>query len=141
MQIKHELIQQVVLSMAAEHGQAYTANLFTEKYHQLGGGSLPLVVGNTWNNQQNIFHRWLAGRTPQQRAKIRELLPAIIESLPDGLVAQLLAAESIEYRALDAAERSVRDAKNAFMRSRRALFIQEHCTDRNSGPAGGSLFH
>lgn len=141
MEIRHELIQAVVLAMAAETGQAHTANLITENYHQLGGGSLPLVVGSTWNNQQNIFHRWLEGRTLQQRTKIRELLPAIIASLPDGLAAQLLAAESIEYRALDAAERSVRDAKTAFMRSRRALFIQEHRTDRNSGPAGNSLFH
>lgn len=141
MQIKHELIQTLLLAMAAEMGQAYTANIITEHYHRLGGGDLPLVAGSTWNNQQNIFHRWLDGRTAQQRNKIGQLVPAILEALPDGLVAQLLAAESIEYRALDAAERSVKEAKSAFMRNRKAIFIQEYRSSRNNGPAGGNVFH
>lgn len=141
MQIKHERIQVLLLAMAAEMGQAYTANIITEHYHRLGGGDLPLVIGNTWNNQQNIFHRWLEGRTPQQRNKISRLVPAILEALPDGLTAQLLAAESVEYRALDAAERSIREAKSAFMRNRKAIFIQEYRSSRNNGPAGGNIFH
>lgn len=141
MELKHSRIHSVLLAMAAEMGQAAAAALITENYHALGGGDLPLVPGNIWNNQQNIFHRWIEGRTAQQREKIRELVPAILESLPDGLAAQLLAAESVECRALEAAERSVREARSAFMRSRKAIFIQQYRADRNSGPAGGNLFH
>lgn len=77
MEIKHERIQTLLLALAAEMGQAAAAAIITEKYHQLGGGSLPLVVGSIWNNQQNIYHRWIEGRTQQQRDKIRELVPAI----------------------------------------------------------------
>lgn len=141
MQIKHEHIEIVLLSWAAEVGQAHPANKIAENYIKLGGGKLPLRDGDTWNNQQYIFHRWLKGETTQQREKIALLIPAILESLPDGLAAQLLAAESVEYRALDAAERSVREAKSAFMRSRKAIFMQEYRASRNSGPAGGSLYH
>lgn len=141
MEIKHSCIHSVLLALAAEIGQAAAAALITENYHALGGGDLPLVPGRIWNNQQNIFHRWIEGRTVQQREKIRKLVPAILESLPDGVAAQLLAAESQEYRALDAAERSVREAKSAFMRSRREIYIRQYRADRNSGPAGGNLFH
>lgn len=77
MGIKHEQIQTIAFSLAAKVGQAAAAAMITEKYHELGGGNLPLVVGNIWNNQQNIFHRWLEGRTSHQRLKIRELAPAI----------------------------------------------------------------
>jgi hypothetical protein len=77
MEIKHEQIQTLALSLAAMVGQAAAATMITEEYHKQGGGNLPLVAGNIWNNQQNIFHRWLEGRTPHQRLKIRELAPAI----------------------------------------------------------------
>lgn len=77
MEIKHERIQTLLLALAAEMGQAAAAAIITEKYHQLGGGNLPLVVGSIWNNQQNIYHRWIEGRTHQQREKLRELVPAI----------------------------------------------------------------
>lgn len=77
MEIKIERIQTLLLAMAAEMGQAAAAASITEQYHLLGGGNLPLVVGNIWNNQQNIFHRWLNGDTPLQREKLRELVPAI----------------------------------------------------------------
>lgn len=141
MKIKFERIQQLLLAMAAETGQAAAAAMITEKYHQLGAGRLPLVPGETWNNQQNIFHRWLKGETRQQREKLFELLPAILELLPDDMAAQLLAAESVEYRALSAAERSLREAKSAFMKTRRALFIQEYRSGRNGGPAGSCQLH
>lgn len=141
MQIKHELVQTLLLALAAEHGQAGAAADITENYHKLGGGPLRLVPGKIWNNQQNIYHRWIEGNTAKQRDKIAQLIPAILESLPDGLAGQILAAESVEYRALDAAERSVQEAKSAFMRSRKAMFMQEYRASRNSGPAGGSLYH
>lgn len=141
MQIKHEHIEIALLALAAELGQAGVAEDITKNYHKLGGGKLPLRVGDTWNNQQYIFHRWLKGKTALQREKMQQLIPAILELLPDGLSAQLLAAESEEYRALDAAERSVQEAKSAFMRNRKAIFMQEYRASRNGGPAGGSLYH
>lgn len=77
MEITHEQARMLALSLASKVGQAAAAAMITEEYLKLGGGNLPLVPGNIWNNQQNIFHRWLEGRTPQQRLKIRELAPAI----------------------------------------------------------------
>lgn len=77
MEIKHERIQSQLLAMAGRMGQAAAAAAITESYHKLGGGDLPLVVGSTWNNQQNIYHRWIECRTPQQQEKIRKLIPAI----------------------------------------------------------------
>lgn len=77
MEITHDQTVSLLLSMAAEMGQAAAAASITEHYHALGGGNLPLVVGNVWNNQQNIFHRWIEGRTQMQREKVRELIPAI----------------------------------------------------------------
>ncbi|MCR9028373.1 toxin YdaT domain-containing protein [Citrobacter amalonaticus] len=115
MKIKHEIIQCVLLSWAAEVGQAHAANLITEKYLQLGGGSLPLERGKTWNNQQNIFHRWLNGETPKRIAKIRELLPSILLVLPGELSARLVLSNSIEYRALQMAKIAVSEAADAYV--------------------------
>ena len=141
MEIKHEHAEMVLLAWAAEVGQAHVANKIAESYISLGIGKLPLRDGDTWNNQQYIFHRWLKGVTAQQRGKIQQLVPAIVDALPVGLAAQLLAAESVEYRALDAAERSVQEAKSAFMRNRKAIFMQECRASRNGGSSGNTLIH
>lgn len=77
MEINHERIQTLLLALAAEMGQAAAAASITEQYHLQGGGDLPLVVGRIWNNQQNIYHRWINGDTQLQREKLRELVPAI----------------------------------------------------------------
>lgn len=77
MKIKHEHIESVLLALAAEKGQAWVANAITEEYLRQGGGELPLVLGKDWNNQQNIYHRWLKGETNAQREKIQKLIPAV----------------------------------------------------------------
>ncbi|MDK9356754.1 toxin YdaT family protein [Lelliottia wanjuensis] len=104
MEIKHEHVQCALLAWTAEVGQPYAANKITEEYHQLGGGNLPLVVGKTWANQQNIFHRWLKGETFQQREKIRQLLPAILRTLPRSVRHRLSIYDTLERRALLAAQ-------------------------------------
>ncbi|MCV5686191.1 DUF1627 domain-containing protein [Escherichia coli] len=78
MKIKHEHIESVLFALAAEKGQAWVANAITEEYLRQGGGELPLVPGKDWNNQQNIYHRWLKGETKTQREKIQKLIPAIL---------------------------------------------------------------
>ncbi|SAF46000.1 toxin YdaT family protein [Enterobacter kobei] len=141
MQIKHEHIQCVLLAWAAEVGQAHAAEAITAEYLRLGGGSLPLVAGNTWNNQQNIFHRWLDGRTAQRRAKIRELLPAILAVLPRSVRCRLSIYDTIERRALLAAQDALGAAIDAHDDAIEALYQQVHHAERNSGPAGNSLYH
>lgn len=76
MKIKHEHIESVLFALAAEKGQAWVANAITEEYLRQGGGELPLVPGKDWNNQQNIYHRWLKGETKTQREKIQKLDPS-----------------------------------------------------------------
>ncbi|MDU3302052.1 MAG: toxin YdaT family protein [Enterobacter ludwigii] len=115
MQIKHELVRQVLLTWAADKGQAYVANVIAEKYLDLGGDSLPLVKGNTWNNQQYIFHRWIYCDTQLKRQKMRQLLPAILLVLPRKLNAQLLLTNSMQYRALEMAVEGVTEAADAFV--------------------------
>lgn len=85
MKIKHEHIESVLLALAAEKGQAWVANAITEEYLRQGGGELPLVPGKDWNNQQNIYHRWLKGETNAQREKIQKLIPAVLAILPREL--------------------------------------------------------
>ncbi len=85
MKIKHEHIESMLLALAAEKGQAWVANAITEEYLRQGGGELPLVPGKDWNNQQNIYHRWLKGETKTQREKIQKLIPAILAILPREL--------------------------------------------------------
>ncbi|MHA0949530.1 toxin YdaT family protein [Enterobacter ludwigii] len=115
MQIKHALVRQVLLTWAADKGQAYVANVIAEKFLDLGGGSLPLVRGNTWNNQQYIFHRWIYCDTSLKRQKMRQLLPAILLVLPRKLNAQLLLTNSMQYRALEMAVEGVTEAADAFV--------------------------
>ncbi len=70
MKIKHEHIESVLLALAAEKGQAWVANAITEEYLRQGR-RIALVPGKDWNNQQNIYHRWLKGETNAQREKFR----------------------------------------------------------------------
>jgi len=128
MEIKHEHIQCVLLAWAAEVGQAHAAEAITAKYIRLGGGALPLVPGNTWNNQQNIFHRWLDGSTPQRRAKIRELLPAILAVLPRSIRHRLSIYDTIERRALLAAQDALGAAIDAHDDAVESLFkkVMQH---------------
>lgn len=153
MKIRHELVRDVVLALAGINGQESLSTDIANKYQQLGGGNLPLYcvtdpVGQSdlvRRNRLNLFRPvsgWLQGRTEEQRQKIQALIPAILAVLPDDLAARLLVANSIEYRALEAAEESIRTAKREYMRTKRELFIRDHQSVKNdSGPAGNQLVH
>lgn len=104
MEIKHEHVEMALLAWAAEVGQANAANSIAEEYARIGGNQLRLVPGKTWANQQNIFHRWLKGETELQREKIRILLPAILRVLPREIRHRLSIYDTIERRALLAAQ-------------------------------------
>lgn len=122
MEIKHEHVECVLLAWAAEVGQAHVANAIAEEYLRLGGGPLPLVVGHAWNNQQYIFHRWLKGETAQQREKIRQLLPAILGVLPRSIRHRLSIYDTIERRALLAAQDALGAAIDAHDDAIESLF-------------------
>ncbi|EFA9346662.1 hypothetical protein C1590_005041 [Escherichia coli] len=113
MKIKHEHIESVLLALAAEKGQAWVANAITEEYLRQGGGELPLVPGKDWNNQQNIYHRWLKGETNAQREKIQKLIPAVLAILPRELRHRLCIFDTLERRALLAAQEALSTAIDA----------------------------
>ncbi|WP_234082955.1 toxin YdaT family protein [Enterobacter quasiroggenkampii] len=120
MEIKHERIQTLLLALAAKVGQAAAATMITESYHKLGSGKLPLVPGKIWNNQQNIYHRWINGDTPQQREKIRELVPAIYAAMEEELAYQ----DGIHLRAAIANKECV-EATNAALTGKPRNIIQQ----------------
>lgn len=107
-----------------------------------GGLQEPDSAKALHNNQQRIF-RWAAAETVAQQRKIAELYPAIIDALPEGLTAQLLASDSLQYRALQVAERSVKTAMKEFVRANKAIAIQELLAERRNdgGAAESRLYH
>lgn len=113
MKIRHEHIEMALLAWAAEVGQANAANSIAEEYARIGGDQLRLVPGKTWANQQNIFHRWIKGETELQREKIRLLLPAILRVLPRDIRHRLSIYDTIERRALLAAQHAIGTAIDA----------------------------
>ncbi|HBM2955446.1 toxin YdaT family protein [Klebsiella oxytoca] len=132
MEIKHEHIEIVLLAWAAEVGQAYAANAIAEEYARSGGNQLRLEPGKTWANQQNIFHRWLKGETELQREKIRLLLPAILRVLPREMRHRLSIYDTIERRALLAAQHAIGTAIDAHDDAIEAVYskaYQPGCTD------------
>ncbi len=134
MEIKHEHVECVLLAWAAEVGQAHAAEVITAEYLRLGGGSLPLAAGNTWANQQNIFHRWLKGETAQQRKKIRMLLPAILAVLPRTIRHRLSIYDTLERRALLAAQDALGKAIDAHDDAVDALYQQVQSSDLSESP-------
>jgi hypothetical protein len=134
MEIKHEHVEAVVLAWAAEVGQAHVANVITREYISMGGSQLPLVEGKTWNNQQNIFHRWLPGETPLQREKIRMLLPAILAALPRSVRHRLKIYDSLERRALMAAQEALACAIDAHDDACEAVFNEAQRNARQASP-------
>ena len=113
MKIRHEHIEMALLAWAAEVGQANAANSIAEEYARIGGDQLRLVPAKTWANQQNIFHRWIKGETELQREKIRLLLPSILRVLPREIRHRLSIYDTIERRALLAAQHAIGTAIDA----------------------------
>lgn len=126
MEIKHEHIEMALLAWAAEVGQAFSANAIAEEYARIGGNQLRLVPGKTWSNQQNIFHRWLKGETELQREKIRLLLPAILRVLPRDIRHRLSIYDTIERRALLAAQHAIGTAIDAHDDAIEAVYSQAY---------------
>lgn len=125
MKIKHEQIRDALLawSAAEKNGRFGVTTKITEKYLQLGGGTLDLAqivdasgcvdLDARRNNTQNIFRRWINGDTAEQRQKIQQLLPAILEAMPAELQARLLVSGSIEYRAIQHVRESLNHSLTA----------------------------
>jgi hypothetical protein len=109
-----------------------------------GGLDTPSTGDDLHNNQQRIF-RWAEANTAYRRRKIATLYPAIIDALPNGLAAQLLVMDSLQYRSLQAAERNIKKATSEFIRANKAIAIQElraeRHNDNGSSPAGNGMFH
>lgn len=126
MKIKHEQLVDVFLAVAAEWGQAGAADAITEEYYRQGGGSLCLVPGKTWANQQNIYHRWLKGETPQQQEKIRLLFPALLGILPRDLRVRVKLYDSLQRSALLAARDALGVAIDAHDDAKEAVYIRAY---------------
>lgn len=84
MKIKHEHIESVLLALAAEKGRRGSLTQLLKNICARGR-RIALVPGKDWNNQQNIYHRWLKGETNAQREKIQKLIPAVLAILPREL--------------------------------------------------------
>ncbi|HHU4726456.1 TPA: toxin YdaT family protein [Klebsiella quasipneumoniae] len=130
MEIKHEHIEMALLAWAADVGQDNAANAIAKEYVLNGGTQLRLVAEGCWNNQQNIYQRWLKGETKQQREKIRLLLPSILTVLPCELSARLVLANSMKYRALQMAKEAVHEAADAYV----AATVVDVVKQLNSAP-------
>ncbi|HFP9643892.1 TPA: toxin YdaT family protein, partial [Escherichia coli] len=90
------------------------------------GGELPLVPGKDWNNQQNIYRRWLKGETEAQREKIQKLIPAILAILPRELRHRLCIFNTLERRALLAAQEALSTAIDAHDDAVQAVYCKAH---------------
>ncbi|ELK1648179.1 hypothetical protein QIZ43_000127 [Salmonella enterica] len=123
--IRHENIRCALLAWAAESSQEFVASAIAAAYLDFGGHELPLIRitdpvsqrHESWRNQQNIFHRWLSGETPEQRRKIQLLLPAISEEIPPLLRLRMEFADSIEYRAVIRAREELNRAFDDLLRA------------------------
>lgn len=118
MQIKHELIRDVVRAWAMEINRENVGRAIAAEYFRLGGSALRLLPADQPNadhvNQQNLF-RWLDSDTPRAKAKVQELVPAILNSLPGPLSARLILADSVQYRALQMARTALKEATDAYV--------------------------
>ncbi len=118
MQIKHELIRDVVRAWAVEINRENVGRAVATEYFRQGGRALRLLPAGQPNadhvNQQNLF-RWLDGESTSAKAKVRQLLPAILSALPRPLSARLVLADSMEYRALQMARVALDEAADAYV--------------------------
>ncbi|HCP1377310.1 TPA: hypothetical protein OCX28_004104 [Escherichia coli] len=87
---------------------------------------MPLVLGKDWNHQQNIYHRWLKGEPEAQREKIQKLIPAILAPLPRELRHRLCIFDTLEHRALLAAQEALSTAIDAHDDAGQAVYRKAH---------------
>lgn len=128
MGIKHKLICETLRAWAIETNREYVGAKVAEAWFARSGTGLPLLPLGAANadhvNQQNLF-RWVDGDTSKAKAKVQELLPAILDALPLRMSARLLVAESAEYRALLAAREAINDATDAYVSVHRELLQRD----------------
>ncbi|MCZ5740629.1 toxin YdaT family protein [Escherichia coli] len=137
MKIRHEHIESVLLAPAAEKGQAWVANAITEEYLRQGAANCPRYQCKDWNNQQNIYHRWLKGETKAQREKIQKLIPAVLAILPRELRHRLCIFDTSERRALLAAQEALSTAIDAHDDAVQAVYRKAHFS--GGGSPGDSV--
>ena len=141
MQIKHELIRDVVRAWAIEINRENVGRAVATEYFRLGGHVLRLLPADQPNadhvNQQNLF-RWLDGDSASAKAKVQQLVPAILSALPRPLSARLVLADSIEYRALKMAEEAVKSATDAYVA---AVVVDVVSTCGNEPGAASMILH
>ncbi|PVZ84839.1 hypothetical protein C9426_22050 [Serratia sp. S1B] len=134
MEIKHEQMRNALRAWAAEVGQRRIAELVTAEYQRRAMTTPRLhlieradgtIDFDAWhNNKQQIF-RWLDSDTSRAKQNIKNLLPAIKAALPPALWASLVAANSIEYRAVQALKQHQAAIEAALLRSPAAVFKRE----------------
>ncbi|AYN30177.1 hypothetical protein D8682_26265 [Buttiauxella sp. 3AFRM03] len=140
MEIKHEHMEAVLLAWAGKKDQRRVADAIAEQYSQLGGGDLKIKPGKTWLNQQNIFHRWLKGENPDQREKIRQLTPAILRAMPRSVRHRLSIYDTLERRAMQAAQDALGAAIDAHDDAIESLYSKVQARS-GSGPTGTQQYH
>ncbi|HDI5842447.1 TPA: hypothetical protein PN968_004843, partial [Escherichia coli] len=73
-----------------------------------------------------IYHRWLKGETKTQREKIQKLIPAILAILPRELRHRLCIFDTLERRALLAAQEALSTAIDAHDDAVQAVYRKAH---------------
>ncbi|WP_227317463.1 toxin YdaT family protein [Cedecea davisae] len=143
MQIKHELIRDVVRAWAVEINRENVGYAVATEYFRQGGRALRLLPAGQPNaghvNQQNLF-RWLDSDSAQSKAKVRELMPAILCVLPRSLSARLVLANSMEYRALQQARAALDEAADAYVAAT-VVDLVNHITGNGSSSSASVVLH
>lgn len=137
MKIEHVL--PALLALRAETNGEDVGRRVAEAWFAQGGQGLfqrPDEPRADFNNKQRLF-RWAECATPQQREKIRQLLPAIERALPPFLRAQLCYRDSPAFRELVDAKRAFDNATDALLN---VMFASRE-QPTSGGPAGGSARH
>lgn len=137
MKIRHEHIESVLLPWQPKKGRRGSLTQLLKNICGRGGGELSLVPGKDWNNQQNIYHRWLKGETKAQREKIQKLIPAVLAILPRELRHRLCIFDTLERRALLAAQEALSTAIDAHDDAVQAVYRKAHFS--GGGSPGDSV--
>lgn len=124
MKIKHEHIESVLFALAAEKGQAWVANAITEEYLRQAAN----CPGSRQGLEQSaeylspLVERW----NENAKRKIQKLIPAILAILPRELRHRLCIFDTLERRALLAAQEALSTAIDAHDDAVQAVYRKAH---------------
>lgn len=125
MKIKHEHIESVLFALAAEKGQAWVANAITEEYLRQGAANCPWFQARTGTiSRISITVGWKVKR--KRKEKIQKLIPAILAILPRELRHRLCIFDTLERRALLAAQEALSTAIDAHDDAVQAVYRKAH---------------